>query len=276
MSKSSSSAPKREPKREPRGPVWLQRSLAVLNTPEHGGTGLGGQSPRPAPNSDPLWVAEIPSGIEMIEWGGATKLCWLLHPERKARIWLGHEIVQQPVPKVLSYRFPSSRDLPNPAASQSSRSRSHTIEHPALRFFDAVQSHPQPNPPGWQIRQFLAGMPTPSADQFRCPVFMGLKEVPFGLTETPLFEPNLPARPSLVDWRKTVATRRRSWHASHEFSRSDFTGANGGSTLGAKILMKLARGEHQKQPLPHRLRALALGTIYFAGCELAKLLAHVT
>ncbi len=97
MSKSSSSAPKREPKCEPRGPVWLQRSLAVLNTPEHGGTGLGGQSPRPAPNSDPLWVAEIPSGIEMIEWGGATKLCWLLHPERKARIWLGHEIVQQPV-----------------------------------------------------------------------------------------------------------------------------------------------------------------------------------
>ena len=97
MRKSSSSAPKREPKREPRGPVWLQRSLAVLNTPEHGGTGLGGQSPRPAPNSDPLWVAEIPSGIEMIEWGGATKLCWLLHPERKGRIWLGHEIVQQPV-----------------------------------------------------------------------------------------------------------------------------------------------------------------------------------
>jgi hypothetical protein len=48
---------------------------------------------------------------------------------------------------------------------------------------------------------------------------MGLKEVPFGLTETPLFEPNLPAPPSLVDWRKTVATRGRSWHGSHEFSR---------------------------------------------------------
>jgi hypothetical protein len=42
-------------------------------------------------------VAEIPAGIEMIEWGVATKLCWLLHPERKGRIWLWHEIVQQPV-----------------------------------------------------------------------------------------------------------------------------------------------------------------------------------
>jgi hypothetical protein len=62
---------------------------------------------------------------------------------------------------------------------------------------------------------------------------MGLKEVPFGLTETPLIEPSLPAPPRLVDWRKTVATGRRNWHGSHEFSRSDFTGANGGSTLGA-------------------------------------------
>ena len=106
-------------------------------------------------------------------------------------------------------------------------------------------------------------------------VFMGFREVPFGLTETQLFEPILPAPPSLVDWRKTVATRRQSWHGSHEFSRSDCTGANGGSTLGAKILMKLARWEHQKQPLPHWLRALALGTIYFAGCELAKLPIHV-
>jgi hypothetical protein len=105
---------------------------------------------------------------------------------------------------------------------------------------------------------------------------MGFKEVPFGLTETPLIEPSLPAPPGLVDWRKTAATGRRSWHGSHEFSRSAFTGANRGSTLGAKILMKLARWEHQKQPLPHRLRALALGTIYFAGCELAKLPAHVT
>jgi len=40
--------------------------------------------------------------------------------------------------------------------------------------------------------------------------------------------------------------------------------------------MKLARWENEKQALPHRLRALALGTIYFAGCELAKLPAHVT
>jgi len=32
-------------------------------------------------------------------------------------------------------------------------------------------------------------------------VFMGFKEVPFGLTETPLVEPSLPAPPGLVDWR---------------------------------------------------------------------------
>src|ERR1035441_4753690 len=42
-------------------------------------------------------------------------------------------------------------------------------EHPALRFFDAVQPHPQPNLPGWKIRQLLAGMPPPSADQIRRP-----------------------------------------------------------------------------------------------------------
>jgi hypothetical protein len=57
-------------------------------------------------------VAEIPSGIEMIEWGVATKLCWLLHPERKARIWLGHEIVQQPVNPLLK-KSPNVLEMPD-------------------------------------------------------------------------------------------------------------------------------------------------------------------
>ena len=37
------------------------------------------------------------------------------------RRWLAHAIVQQPIPKLLSYRFPFQQDLPNPAASQGLR-----------------------------------------------------------------------------------------------------------------------------------------------------------
>jgi hypothetical protein len=60
---------------------------------------------------------------DWMDWLG-THLTWAFWPRRSSsnRRWLAHEIGQQPVSKLLSYKFPFQQHLPNPAASKNSRS----------------------------------------------------------------------------------------------------------------------------------------------------------
>jgi hypothetical protein len=73
-----------------------------------------------------------------------------------------------------------------------------------------------------------------------------------------------------------TGTGGRDRNGLYGFASGDGAGADRAATLGAQILMKLTGGQYQKQSLAHGLRALALGTVYFAGREGAKLLTHVT